>query len=571
MIVEKTGKILAIFLFISFFFLVFLAGVVRALREDNLDRNYFKTETIPSYRGAIVSSDWRTLAQSDRRFNVAFDGRDAENKPLIAKLVAIFANKSEAEIMELLNRETRVYLVKDLNALDAKNMQYLSAELDRKGAFKTFIINSNAVRRGLEIAPAEPPQTRLYEYGSLAQPVIGYVQKSNGEGQMGLERFYEARLKPISEGAFRAPRDALGNMIYNDRLQYTPSKNGFGLQLTIDSFLQFDLERLLDKAQLEYDAAEILCAVMESETGRLIALAASARYDAENITSETLPNARIGAVQYLFEPGSVMKPFIVALLFEEGIAGQFDLVRGYNGRWTLGRDVITDTTPREWFSVEDVIVYSSNIGAAQLAMRLSEYKLFDGLSAFGFSRPTGVDLPYESLGSLAGLHRYRADIYRATTGYGYGLRVTFMQMLKAYNAFNNGGVMVSPRLVDRLLGEGAPPLDFEPSARVVSEATAMKILQILRKTVLRGAAKSAAIDGAFIAGKTGTARIASGGGYKNDYHNSFFGFANDGERRYAIGVLVIDPKKSRSASQSAAPIFADTARLLIRHNRLTIK
>ncbi|MDR0664397.1 MAG: penicillin-binding protein 2 [Helicobacteraceae bacterium] len=568
---EKTGKILAIFLFICFFFIVFFASVVRALKQESLDRDYLKTETIPSYRGAIVTSDWRTLAQSDRRFNVAFDGRDAENKPLIAKMVALFTGKSEADIMELLNRDARVYLAKELNALEAKNMQRLSAELDRKGAFKTVIPNSTPVRRGLEIVPAEPSQARLYEYGSLAQPIVGYVKKSSGEGDMGLERFYESKLKPLREGAFRASRDAGGNMIYNNHLQYTPSKNGFGLQLTIDAFFQYDLERLLDKAQAEYDATEILCAVMESDTGRLIALATSARYDAENITPETLPNARINAVQYPFEPGSVMKPFIVALLFEEGIAGQFDLVRGYNGRWTLGKDVITDTAPREWFSVEDVIVYSSNIGIAQLAMRLSEYKLFDGLTAFGFSRPTGIDLPYESLGSLAGLHRYRADIYRATTGYGYGLRVTFIQLLKAYNVFNNNGAMVSPRLVDRLIGDGAPPLDSEPSARVVSEATAMKMLQILRKTVLRGSAKTAAIDGVFIAGKTGTARIASGGGYKDDYHNSFFGFANDGERRYSIGVLVIDPKKKQSASQSAAPIFADTARLLIRHNRLTIK
>jgi cell division protein FtsI (penicillin-binding protein 3) len=569
--VEKTGKILAIFLFILFFFIVFFSGVVRALKQDSLDRNYLKTETIPAYRGAIVSSDWRTLAQSDRRFNVAFDGRDAESKPLIAKMIAIFADRSESEIMELLERDARVYLAKDLSALDAKNIQRLSAELDRKGAFKTVTINANAVRRGLEIVAAEPPQTRLYEYGSLAQPIVGYVQKSSGEGGMGLERFYESKLKPLSEGSFRAMRDAGGNMIYNNRLQYTPSKNGFGLQLSIDAFFQFDLERLLDKAQAEYDATEILCAVMESGTGRLIALAASARYDAENITAETLPNTKINAIQYPFEPGSVMKPFIVALVFEEGIAGQYDLVRGYNGRWTLGKDAITDTSPREWFSVEDVIVYSSNIGIAQLAMRLSEYKLFDGLSAFGFSRPTGIDLPYESLGSLAGLHRYRADIYRATTGYGYGLRVTFMQLLKAYNVFNNNGVMVSPRLVDRLIGDGAPPIESEPSARVISEATAMKILQILRKTVLRGSAKTAAIDGAFIAGKTGTARIAGGGGYKNDYHNSFFGFANDGERRYAIGVLVIDPKKNRNASQSAAPIFAETARLLIRHNLLTVK
>ncbi|MDR1911037.1 MAG: penicillin-binding protein 2 [Helicobacteraceae bacterium] len=569
---EKTGKILAIFLFIFFFFALFIISAFNALKQDNLERSYFKTEPIPSYRGAIVTSDWRTLAQSDRRFNVAFDGNDAENKPLIAKMVAFFTGKSETEIAELLNRKTRVFLAKDLNALEAKNMRYLSAELDRKGAFKTITRSPFALRRALEIVPAEPPQTRLYEYGSLAQPIVGYVQKSGGAGAMGLERFYENRLKPASEGAFRAYRDAGGNMIYNGKTQFTPSKNGYGLQLSIDAFFQLDLERILDKAQAEYEAAEIICAVMESGTGRLIAVATSARYDAGNITTDALNNARINAVQYPFEPGSVMKPFIVALLLEEGLAGQFDLVRGYNGRFMVDKHIITDTSPREWFSVEDVVVYSSNIGIAQLAMRLSEYKLFDGLTAFGFATPTGIDLPYEALGSLAGLQRYRSDIYRATTGYGYGLRVTFMQLLKAYNVFNNNGVAVVPRLADHfLIGKDASPIERDAGVRVISEATSMKLQQILRKTALRGSARTAAIDGIFIAGKTGTARIASEGGYKDDYHNSFFGFANDDRKRYTIGVLVIDPKKNRNASQSAAPIFADTARLLIRHNRLTIK
>ncbi|GHS88741.1 penicillin-binding protein [Campylobacterota bacterium] len=562
---ENTGKIVAIYLFILLFAIVFIIGAIGALRGSDYDRDYFKTEAVPAFRGSIVSSDWRTLSLSERRFSVAFDGRDAENRPLIAKLVALFAFRSEAEITDLLNREARVILAKDLSVSDAKNLRQLSAELDRRGAFKPVLVQGAFIRRGLEVIEQQP-HTRLYEYGSLLQPVLGYMHKFNGTGQMGLERFYEAKLKAVKEGSFKAPRDAGGNLIYNSQMRHTPAQNGLSLQLSVNAFLQYDLERTLDAARAEMDASEIICAVMESSSGSLLALATSARYDAGSITNETIVNMRMNAAQYPFEPGSVMKPFIVAILFDENLAGQYDLVRGYGGRFKIGSETINDLERREWFSVEDVVVYSSNIGAAQLAMRLSPYQLFDGLSAFGFAKPSGIDLPYEATGDLPGLHKLRGDIYRATAGYGYGLRVTFIQLLKAYNVFNNGGVMVAPRLVEQFIGANAPAIEAAEQTRVISEASAMKIIQILRKTIVRG--NAAVIDGIFTAGKTGTAHIARGGSYINDYHNTFFGFANGGDQKYTIGVLVIDPKKHHYASRTAAPIFLRVTNLLIKHNLL---
>ena len=564
---EKTNKIVAIFLSILLFCVIFIAALLNTLRTESFDRDYYRKELEPSLRGAIITSDGMTLASSANSFNIAFDGRNAEDKKLIAKLFALYSGKSEAHILELLGRGTRVFLAKDLTTTEAKNIAHLSRKLDRAGAFKSFVQNGETKRYGLDIVPAENPN-RIYLFGDLLQPALGFVQKSSGTGQMGIERFYEVQIKAESDGFVKAQRDASGNMIYNGSIDTSAPQNGFNAVLTINGKLQSDIERALDRAKEQIDALEVIAAVMESGSGRLITLATSNRYDASGITNETLANTRMNAVQYSFEPGSVMKPFVVALLFDEGLNGQYDLVRGYNGRCTIGRETITDVTPREWLSVEDVVIHSSNIGIAQLALNLSAYKLFDGLNSFGFSHPSGVDLPYEATGELPVLSRYRTDIYRATTGYGYGLRVTFMQLIKAYNVFNNGGILVAPRLVEKLIGENAPPLNTQEGIRVIGAASAEKIMNILRKTVVKGSAKQAIVEGVYTAGKTGTAHIARAGSYQNDYHNAFFGFANDSSHRYAIGVLVIDPRNDHYASRTAAPIFAETVELLITHDLL---
>lgn len=568
---EKTGKILAIFLLIFLFFVVFLSGMVSTITQPNHARNYFKVEPLPTFRGSIVSKDGHTLASSVRQWQVVFDGRHAyeEKKPLLAALLSRYLDQDEAHLLGLLERNHRILIAKDLSTRQAQDIRQLSGKLDRLGVFRTLEVNGQRIRYGLEVT-AHEPGTRRYLYGDLAQPILGYIQKSSGIGEMGLERSYENSLKEQASGGIRAQRDAGGNLIYNNRLQRTPPQHGATLQLTLDAKLQKELETLLDIRREGFEASEVIAAVMESTTGRVIAIGSSNRYDPNLITTESLPNTRMNAIQYPFEPGSVMKPFILSLLFEEGAAGQYDLIRGYNGRLQLGSEVIVDDLPRAWISAEDVIVYSSNVGIAQLALGLSAYKMHDGLSGFGFAKPTGIDLPYEAVGELPGIHRYRTDIYRATTGYGYGLRATFTQLLKAYNIFNNNGISLPPHLVERMRGEH-DPLALAPKvpSRVISEATAMKMMQILRKTVLQGTGRQARVEGIFTAGKTGTAQIARSGGYSAAHHNSFFGFANDEKSRYTIGVLLIEPQEEILAGRTAAPIFKEVVDLLVANAYLT--
>lgn len=567
---EKAGKILAIFLLIFFFFVIFLAAASNKAFSSDYKRNYFKTENESPFRGTIVTKDGIILAQSARNYQLIFDGRHAEadKKPIIAKMIALYIGARSGDIAELLEKNSRVVLAKDLTTQEAKNLTHLSRELDKLGAFKTVMQNGGAFRYGLEISQMHP-NARNYPFKTLAQPFIGYVQKQSGDGEMGLEKYYEEQLASSAAGYTKSKRDAGGNLIYSGLLEHKSVKNGLSLQLTIDSKLQSALENLVDTEQASREALEVIVAVMESKSGKILSIATSNRFNAEAITEASLPNTKINAVQYAFEPGSVMKPFITALLFEEGLVGQYDLVNGHNGRYKIGSDTITDVVPKQWLSVEDVLIFSSNIGVAQLALNLSPYKIYDGLTSFGFAKNSGIDLPYEAVGELPGLNRYRSDIYRATTAYGYGLRVSFMQLMKAYNAFNNGGVVVAPHLLEKVDGDSLIALEGAPSLQVISNATAIKTLQILRKVVTKGTGKNANVDGIFVAGKSGTAHIARAGSYKDDYHSSFFGFANDQNSSYTIGVLFIDPKKGHLSGIVSAPTFKKTVELLIDHNFLT--
>ena len=224
-------------------------------------------------------------------------------------------------------------------------------------------------------------------------------------------------------------------------------------------------------------------------------------------------------------------------------------------------------------SAEDVIVHSSNIGMIQLVERLNGPQIYQGLLNFGFSRKSGIDMPYEQVGMMPTVNKLNSSTYKATVSYGYGLQATFMQLLKAYNTFNNKGVEVTPHIVEFLEKNGKRfELPKPEPQQVISQETAKIMKRILIKTVEKGTGLKAMTPGLEVGGKTGTAHIASGkGGYSNTYNGSFFGFANDTKgNSYTIGVLARDPKKPYYyfGAQSALPTFKKAIDLMIEEGYL---
>ncbi|MDD3467778.1 MAG: penicillin-binding transpeptidase domain-containing protein, partial [Campylobacterales bacterium] len=175
---------------------------------------------------------------------------------------------------------------------------------------------------------------------------------------------------------------------------------------------------------------------------------------------------------------------------------------------------------------------------------------------FGFGKKSGVDLSYELKGDLPSKSALATEIYKATVSYGYGMRANFMQIIAAYNVFNNDGVYVTPKIADKIFAEGMEQKIYPDEIKqVISETTAAKMKMILRKVVEKGTGTAAKINGLDVGGKTGTAHIAKDGVYAKSFNSSFFGFANDATTKYTIGVLVVEPKKAHFASATAVPVY----------------
>ncbi|MFW5614192.1 MAG: penicillin-binding transpeptidase domain-containing protein [Campylobacter hyointestinalis] len=271
-----------------------------------------------------------------------------------------------------------------------------------------------------------------------------------------------------------------------------------------------------------------------------------------------------------------MKHFIFSLFLKENKVNPLEIINTYGGKYKLGQRIITDSHKNAFLSAEDIIVESSNIGMIQIVERLSEVDLYNGLLDFGFSKKTGIDLSYEQVGLLPSINELRNKTYRATLSYGYGLQATFMQLLNAYNTINNNGVMITPRIASHLEKYGkAYKIEEQEIKTVLPIEVAKTMKRILIKVVEsdKGTARKARIDGLSIGGKTGTAHIATVGGYSDKRYNaSFFGFVNDSKgNSYTIGVLVREPMKPYPyyfASWSALPIFKNTVELMIENGYL---
>jgi cell division protein FtsI (penicillin-binding protein 3) len=379
---------------------------------------------------------------------------------------------------------------------------------------------------------------------------------------MGLERYYDDILQPKQNSYIKGLRDVKGRIIYDNTAIIQPRKDGDNLYLNINLVLQGKIEKILDKQKENLKAAQILSVVMESKTGKIIAIASSNRYNPMQIRQKDISSLKMGHIQYTYEPGSVMKPITLAMLLKYKKVNIYEILNAHNGIFYFKKHfTIYDDEKFKWLNVIQAVIHSSNIVFAQLGLRLTSKEFRDGLLSFGFGQKTGIDLPYEYKGVIFLQKDLISEIHRASNSFGYAMQVNLIQLLQAYNTFNNDGILISPKIAYKYANNPIPT-----TKRVVlSPAIAQTILNILRKVVLEGTAKATNIKGLFIAGKTGTAKISENGQYiKGLYNSSFIGFANDKTHKYTIATLVIRPNPKRFfASQTAVVVFRDIVNTMI--------
>ncbi|WP_457743641.1 peptidoglycan D,D-transpeptidase FtsI family protein [Sulfurimonas sp.] len=571
---NKSKKILLLYVLIVIAFLVFLSVMLLTVLKSRHTPSLYAIDSSKASRGSIISADGFHLATTKKLYKAIVDTRyiDPDKRELFVELFSIYSGIKPQKIKKRLAKKKGIVVLSyNVEEIQAHYLKKLASELRRFRVFKAIKNPKSGLLSVHGLSIIESGESREYPYGNLLTPIIGYPHKleNNGftyvRGVKGLEKRWDNELSAQQDGYSRGKRDVNGYIILN-KDSFTKAKiNGLDIKLTIPISFQIKIERMLDAMKIELRAKEVMIAIMNSKNGNVLAMASSNRYFPKNIKRSDYPSLNSDMIEYSFEPGSVLKPITFSLLLEHKLVNPYDLVNGHNGRYRIGRKVITDEHRFDWLSAENVIVYSSNIGMAQLAQRLSGYQFNEGLKAFGFAQKSTPDLIYEKIGSIPSAKRLENEIYKATCSYGYGIRVNLMQLMRAYSVFNNNGKIVYPRIVHSFINQQGEEKKLEPleQIQVLKSATAQRVKKILIKTVNKGTGRKAITAGLIIGGKTGTAHIVEKGRYVSKYNTAFIGFADDKKTNYTIGVVVIQPKKSQYAAQTAVPVFKKAVEIMI--------
>ena len=388
---------------------------------------------------------------------------------------------------------------------------------------------------------------RLYPQKELACHVLGGV----GIDEQGLSGI-EYELDPFisgSGGKVKVELDARRRIFKVDYLnQPTPGKD---IYLTIDSSLQFFVERELKKKIKELRAESGTVIIMDSQTGSILALASYPGYEPNEISRTSLKKRRNLAVSFSYEPGSTFKVILAAAALENKVCYPQQVFDCYRGVFQIRDRKIFDVKPFGKLSFADILVYSSNIGAAKIGLRLGKKRFFKNIKDFGFGEKMGINLHAEEKGILHPLNKWN-EVSVAFISEGYGIAVTPLQMLRAFNVIASGGFLMQPYVVGRLADV---TLNSRKDIRVLSASTVHRISSIMTDVVNRGTGKNARIEGIDIAGKTGTAKKLKNGKYEKIYVSSFGGFFPVQNPRITMFVVVDEPKGVYYGGDVAAPLF----------------
>jgi cell division protein FtsI (penicillin-binding protein 3) len=400
---------------------------------------------------------------------------------------------------------------------------------------------------------------RFYPKGSLAANVLGYVG-TDDRGLGGLEHFYDGAIRG-KPGEIIALTDARRST-YGEA--ETPNgklaEEGDSLFISLDSGIQFAAERELAAAVAEAQARSGVLVLLDPSDGAILAMATAPSFDPNEYGRYSADTRRNRAIADAYEPGSTFKIVTGALAVENSVVTLDETIDTGDGRIRVGNTVISEHDGKQYgaLTLAGVIEHSSNIGIIRVGLRLGPQRLWQGATALGVGRATGVDLPGENAGIFRRPERWSA-LSNATISMGQEVSVTPLQLVRVAAAIANGGRLVRPRLVRRIVHPGGRVDDVVPAPpdRILSEATARTVRELLVGAVRRGTGRKATIPGFVVAGKTGTAQKAGVGGYQpGKYVSSFVGFAPSENPKIVGLVLIEEPKGRYYGGDIAAPVFS---------------
>ncbi len=489
--------------------------------------------------------------------------------------MAVYVVPREVRDPKAVARELAVVLGKDEGEILGK----LSDPTDPFEMVKRRLSDDEEERiRGLSLKGVSllSEKYRYYPAGNLASHVVGFagLGEQGGAGGYGVEAAFDSELKG-KLSRVHEERDAGGRWISLSNSRGDAPDHGDVLTLTIDRVIQHETEKIVREYREKHEADAMTAIVMEPATGKILAMANAPDFDPNKYAeTEDFSLFLNPAVSSTYESGSVMKPITMAIgIDEQKVAPTTEYTdtgsvseSGYTVRNSEGKVYGRSTMTK-------VLEESINTGMIFVERSVGHKVFAERLRRFGFGEKTGVRLPAESGGNLHNLNDFRIGIQFYTAAYGQGITVTPLQIVTAYAALANGGVLMRPQIVESIKHADGSVETVEPIEvrRVISKETSETIGHMLRNVVVNGHGKRADVPGYEVVGKTGTAQVArtDGGGYEEGKTiGSFAGYAPRENPRFVVLMKVDNPKDVQWAESSAAPAFGQLMRFLLEYARI---
>ncbi len=499
------------------------------------EKRYAHTLELQASRGRVFDRNGQILAASVPAPSVWAIPKDFEATPEQRKELARLLGMSRAELDEKIGDGTA-------------NFAWLKRQVDDDRWQGIKALNIKGVYQVREYK-------RKYPEGEAAAHVVGFTNIED-KGQEGIELAFQKELQG-RDGSRNVLKDRLGRVVEDAGDQVDPV-DGRNVQLSVDSKVQFFAYQRVRDAVAEHKAKAGSVVVLDAQTGEILALANYPSYDPANRHALSGEQLRNRALTDTFEPGSTMKPFIVAHALETGRVTPDTPIVTAPGSLVVTGTTIKDAHPHPVLTVREVIQKSSNIGASRIAMQFTSREMWELMSGVGFGQKPQINFPGTVTGRLRPWKTWR-PIEQATMAYGYGVSASLLQIAHAYTAFARDGEVIPVTMLKQ----------EQPAAgvRVMSAKTAQEVRKMLQLAAgPGGTGTKAQTQGYSVGGKSGTAHKQEGKGYaSNKYRSWFVGLAPVDKPRVIVGVMVDEPSNGKHfGGDVAAPVFSQVVQQTLR-------
>ena len=531
--ISRARRLVLIGLMLSGF--VALAGrsaqlqlVDREFLQGQADARHLRVVQVPAHRGMITDRNGEPLAISTPVQSVWVNPTE------------LVASRNELSRLARLLRMDVDYVRRLLGQRQGREFVYLRRHISPDLAQQVMDLQMHGIY-------LQPEYRRYYPAGEVAAHLVGFTNIDD-EGQEGLELVFNDWLSGEA-GAKRVVKDGRRHIVENVE-SILSARPGKSLELSVDRRIQYLAYRELKAAVQQHGARSGSVVVLDTQTGEVLAQVNQPSFNPNNRKRLKAGNMRNRAVTDVFEPGSTMKPFLIAAALESGRYAASSRINTSPGLFQVGVHTIRDMHDYGTLDLTGVIRKSSNVAVSKIALALAPEQFWSGLSAAGFGMATASGFPGEADGYLADFYRWR-DIERATLAYGYGLSVTSMQLAQAYSVFANDGYRVPVTLLRR---------EQVPEQHRVHAPWVARTVRAMMEAVISedGTAPLAAVPGYRVAGKTGTVHKSVAGGYAEDRYLSVFAGMAPASRPRLVTVVTIDEPSNGEhfGGKVAGPVFS---------------